>query len=136
MGIAPYFRTVLADKLKEWCNTHKNQKTGENYNLYRDGLKIYTTINSKMQQYAEEAVVQHMPVIQKKFKSVLAKEAAAVKLRNLPPRSFPDRKSTISVPPGKFIFVQGDHSDFVPSLNQPVREVCDMRGHAPRIRGE
>ena len=67
VGIAPYFRTVLADKLKEWCSTHKNPKTGEPYNLYRDGLKVYTTINSKMQQYAEEAVVTHMPVIQKKL---------------------------------------------------------------------
>jgi penicillin-binding protein 1A len=35
--------------------------------MYRDGLKIYTTIDSRMQQYAEEAVVQHMPVIQKKL---------------------------------------------------------------------
>lgn len=66
-GIAPYFRAVLADKLKEWCKTHENPKTGDSYNLYRDGLKIYTTINSRMQQYAEEAVVQHMPVIQKKL---------------------------------------------------------------------
>ena len=67
VGIAPYFRTVLADKLKVWCKAHENPKTGEPYNLYRDGLKIYTTIDSRMQQYAEEAVVQHMPVIQKKL---------------------------------------------------------------------
>lgn len=67
IGIAPYFRTVLADKLKAWCKKHENPKTGEPYNLYRDGLKIYTTIDSRMQKYAEEAVVQHMPVIQKKL---------------------------------------------------------------------
>jgi penicillin-binding protein 1A len=67
IGIAPYFRDVLKDYLKDWASTHKNQKTGEPYNLFRDGLKIYTTINSKMQQYAEEAVVQHMPIIQKKL---------------------------------------------------------------------
>ena len=67
VGIAPYFRTVLADKLKEWCKKHNNPKTGEAYNLYRDGLKIYTTIDSRMQKYAEEAVVEHMPVIQKKL---------------------------------------------------------------------
>ncbi len=71
VGIAPYFRVVLADKLKEWCKTHKNPKTGENYDLYRDGLKIYTTINSVMQQYAEESVEQHMPVIQKKLDYLL-----------------------------------------------------------------
>jgi penicillin-binding protein 1A len=67
IGIAPYFRAVLADKLKTWCKAHENPKTGEPYNLYRDGLKIYTTIDSRMQRYAEEAVVQHMPVIQKKL---------------------------------------------------------------------
>jgi len=70
-GIAPYFRAVLADKLREWCKTHENPKTGEPYNLYKDGLKIYTTINSRMQQYAEEAVVQHMPVIQKKLDQLM-----------------------------------------------------------------
>ena len=67
VGIAPYFRTVLADKLKDWCRKHQNPKTGEPYNLYRDGLKIFTTIDSRMQKYAEEAVVEHMPVIQKKL---------------------------------------------------------------------
>lgn len=42
-----------------WCN--KNKKiNGEPYNIYNDGLRIYTTINSKMQQYAEEAVTAHM----------------------------------------------------------------------------
>ncbi|MFO8235492.1 MAG: transglycosylase domain-containing protein [Bacteroidales bacterium] len=42
-----------------WCN--KNQKpNGEPYDLYKDGLKIYTTINSKMQEYAEEAVKEHL----------------------------------------------------------------------------
>ena len=67
VGIAPYFRDALKDYLKDWCFKNKNPKTGEPYNLFRDGLKIYTTINSKMQQYAEEAVTQHMPVIQKKL---------------------------------------------------------------------
>lgn len=71
VGIAPYFRSVLVDKLKEWCKNNTNIKTGENYDLYRDGLKIYTTINSKMQAYAEEAVVQHMPVIQRKLNEIL-----------------------------------------------------------------
>ncbi len=77
-GIAPYFRVVLAEKLKEWCKTHENPKTGEPYNLYRDGLKIYTTIDSKMQQYAEEAVVQHMPVIQKKLDWIMKNNGTAM----------------------------------------------------------
>ncbi len=71
VGIAPYFRTALAEKMKTWCKANTNPKTGENYDLLRDGLKIYTTIDSKMQQYAEEAVVQHMPIIQKKLNSLL-----------------------------------------------------------------
>lgn len=65
VGIAPYYRRALLDILKNWCNTHRNPKTGEPYDLYRDGLKIHTTIDSRMQRYAEEAVEQHMPVIQK-----------------------------------------------------------------------
>ena len=71
MGIAPYFRTVLAEKLREWCKTNTNVKTGEPYDLYRDGLRIHTTIDSRMQQYAEESVTQHMPVIQQKLNSLL-----------------------------------------------------------------
>jgi len=71
VGTAPYFRDVLKDKLKAWCAAHKNPKTGEPYDLFRDGLKIYTTIDSKMQQYAEEAVEEHMPQIQKKLDGLM-----------------------------------------------------------------
>lgn len=67
VGIAPYFRNELASKLKDWCKTHTNPKTGDPYDLYRDGLKIYTTIDSRMQKYAEQAVEEHMPIIQKKL---------------------------------------------------------------------
>ncbi len=42
-----------------WCQKNK-KKDGSNYNIYTDGLKIYTTLNSKMQQYAEEAVQEHV----------------------------------------------------------------------------
>ena len=67
LGIAPYFRQVLAEKLKEWCRTHKNPKTGEPYNLYRDGLKIYLTIDSRMQAHAEEALHERMKSLQRQF---------------------------------------------------------------------
>jgi penicillin-binding protein 1A len=73
LGIAPYFRSVLSKKLIEWCKTHKDPTTGRNYDLYRDGLKIYTTIDPKMQLYAEEAVVRHMANMQKRFNSQLSK---------------------------------------------------------------
>ena len=47
------------DPLYGWCNKNK-KKNGENYNVYTDGLKVYTTIDSRMQKYAEEAVYQHV----------------------------------------------------------------------------
>ena len=72
-GIAPYFRSVLTKKLLDWCSTHKDPKTGDNYDLYRDGLKIYTTIDPKMQLYAEEAVIKHMTAMQKTFNRQLGK---------------------------------------------------------------
>jgi penicillin-binding protein 1A len=72
-GIAPYFRSVLTKKLQDWCNTHKDPATGEKYDLYKDGLKIYTTIDPKMQLYAEEAVVRHMTSMQKNFNRQLSK---------------------------------------------------------------
>jgi penicillin-binding protein 1A len=45
-GIAPYFRDILRGDLKKWCKEHTNPATGQPYNLYTDGLKIYTTIDS------------------------------------------------------------------------------------------
>jgi penicillin-binding protein 1A len=74
MGIGPYFRAVLSKRLGEWCKTHQDPKTERPYDLYRDGLKIYTTIDSKMQLYAEEAVVLHMSAMQKKFNAQLGKD--------------------------------------------------------------
>lgn len=64
---APYFIDVLRNDLKDWCKEHKNPRTGEPYNIYKDGLKIYTTIDPRMQLYAEMAVARHMPNLQKVF---------------------------------------------------------------------
>jgi len=66
-GIAPYFRDVLRDEIKKWCRENSNPKTGNPYDIYRDGLKIYTTINPRMQEYAEVAVFRHMQNLQKVF---------------------------------------------------------------------
>jgi penicillin-binding protein 1A len=63
-GFAPYFREVLKEELKEALEG-LTRPDGEPYNIYDDGLKIYTTINTRMQQYAEEAVNQQMPVLQR-----------------------------------------------------------------------
>jgi len=58
-GQATYFREHLRSELKKWCKNHY-KADGAPYNLYKDGLKIFTTINSTLQQYAEEAVVEHL----------------------------------------------------------------------------
>jgi penicillin-binding protein 1A len=63
-GLAPYFRMVLGQEMKKWCKEHQ-KLNGDNYDLYRDGLKIYTTINPRMQLYAEEAVGKHISYMQK-----------------------------------------------------------------------
>ena len=47
------------DPLFGWCNKNK-KRDGENYNIYTDGLKVYTTIDSRMQEYAEKAAYQHV----------------------------------------------------------------------------
>jgi penicillin-binding protein 1A len=65
-GIATYFREYVRSFMHDW--TKENPKTdGSTYNIYSDGLKIYTTIDSKMQKYAEEAVDEHLKHIQKEF---------------------------------------------------------------------
>jgi len=66
-GLAPYFRAVLGEQLKKWCkeNTKPN---GDHYDIYKDGLKIYTTIDSKLQKYAEEAVKEHLSYYQGLFR--------------------------------------------------------------------
>lgn len=64
-GPAPYFREYLRDNfLKAWCESHINPETKKPYNIYKDGLKIYTTVDSRMQRYAEEAVNEHMHNLQ------------------------------------------------------------------------
>lgn len=66
-GLAPYLRENLRKYLEEWCETHE-KPDGTPYNLYKDGLKIYTTINSKMQLYAEQAVAEYLgKVLQPEF---------------------------------------------------------------------
>lgn len=65
-GIATYFRESLRLELIKWCKEHV-KSDGTPYNLYRDGLRIYTTIDSRMQRYAEEAVKEHLSPLQKTF---------------------------------------------------------------------
>jgi penicillin-binding protein 1A len=66
IGIAPYFRDVLKVHVSEQLKNTK-KSNGEAYNVNKDGLKIYTTINPKMQMYAEQAVAMHMASFQRGF---------------------------------------------------------------------
>ncbi|HOX82014.1 MAG TPA: transglycosylase domain-containing protein [Chryseolinea sp.] len=59
-GLATYFRREITNDLMRWCKEH-------NYDLWESGLKIYTTIDSRMQRYAEEAVEENMKAQQKAF---------------------------------------------------------------------
>lgn len=65
-GLATYFRQELRKELEEWCRNNTKPDGGA-YNLYTDGLKVYTTLNSSLQNYAEEAMKQHMKQLQKDF---------------------------------------------------------------------
>ncbi|KAF2515426.1 penicillin-binding protein [Flavobacterium zhairuonense] len=65
-GMATYFREYLRDYMKKWVTENK-KPDGSDYDIYKDGLKIYTTIDSRMQMYAEEAVSEHMKNLQQQF---------------------------------------------------------------------
>jgi penicillin-binding protein 1A len=67
-GIATYYRMELAKQVKEILSKSEHFKSGNQpYDIYKDGLKIYTTIDSRMQQYGEEAVDEHMHALQDLF---------------------------------------------------------------------
>jgi len=66
-GMAPYFRQEVEQEVKKILKDVKKPDSDEDYDIYKDGLKIYTTIDPRMQRYAEQAVEQHMKDLQKQF---------------------------------------------------------------------
>ncbi|WP_321423898.1 transglycosylase domain-containing protein [uncultured Bacteroides sp.] len=66
-GQALYFREAVAESLKDWCKEN-------NVDLYSDGLKIYTTLDTRMQKYAEDAVDKQMRIVQRNFNNHWGKE--------------------------------------------------------------
>jgi penicillin-binding protein 1A len=86
-GMAPYFRAYIKNELLAWCRQNK-RSDGNPYNLYTDGLRIYTTLDSRLQAYAEEAMEKQMKTLQKTFGNQLdtrqLQTAATRKLRQLP----------------------------------------------------
>lgn len=119
LGLAPYFREYLrimltaqkpdrnryaswqgqkfyedslaweTNPLYGFCNKNK-KPNGDNYNIYSDGLKIYTTIDSRMQRYAEEAVREHIENLQIKFFQEKKGRSYAPFSRNLKPEEIKD----------------------------------------------
>ncbi len=72
-GLATYLREYLRSYMKDWCKHHR-KPNGEYYDVHKDGLKIYTTIDSRMQRYAEQAVREHFsteiqPAFERELKS-------------------------------------------------------------------
>ena len=65
-GLATYFRAYLQDFMKKWIKNNPKED-GSLYNIYRDGLKIYTTIDSRLQNIAETSVKEHMKNLQDEF---------------------------------------------------------------------
>ena len=72
-GIAPYFREEIRKQLLKWSASEKEQ--GNEYNIYTSGLKIYTTMDYKMQVLAEKAMKKHMSSLQKRFEKSYGKGA-------------------------------------------------------------
>ena len=72
-GSAPYLREYIRNYMKDWGGSHK-KSDGTYYDVHKDGLRIYTTIDSRLQKYAEKAVEKHMKeVIQPAFFKELAR---------------------------------------------------------------
>lgn len=65
-GIATYFRAYVQEFMKDWIEDNP-KPDGSSYSMYRDGLKIYTSVDYKMQAYAETAVEKHLKNLQKEF---------------------------------------------------------------------
>src|SRR5690606_35491438 len=73
-GIAPYFREHVRLYLKNWLRDY-NQNKDSSINIYTDGLKIHTTINYQMQQFAEEAMQEHLSKLQQLFEESYGENA-------------------------------------------------------------
>src|SRR5690606_34825062 len=72
-GIAPYFREEVRKQLLNWAK--EQQENGKDYNIYTSGLKIYTTLDFKMQQLAEKSMQEHLEKLQESFEKSFGKKA-------------------------------------------------------------
>ncbi len=110
-GLAPYFREEVRKRLLEWSKAQKEQ--GNEYNIYTSGLKVYTTLDFKMQKSAEEAMEEHMSTLQKQFEKSYGKDAPW-----LINKSLMDKIIRASVPYKKMIKNGKSHEKAIDSMNQ------------------
>ncbi|MEH6762051.1 transglycosylase domain-containing protein [Maribacter arcticus] len=80
-GIAPYFREEVRKEMLRWIADQNNNSS--DYNLYTSGLKIYTSLNFKMQKLAEEVMIEHMTKLQNDFEKSYGKNAPWIKDKKL-----------------------------------------------------
>lgn len=79
-GLAPYFRAQIKKQLDSLLKQEKYLKPdGDMYNIYHDGLKIYTTLDNTMQRYAEGAMKEHMSDLQRQFEKAYGQNAPWLK---------------------------------------------------------
>lgn len=81
-GIAPYFRAELQKKMRTWVSDH-NEQNNTSLNLFTSGLKIYTTLDYEMQKVAEEAMKEHMTVLQRAFEASYGNNAPWLKSQEI-----------------------------------------------------
>jgi len=114
-GLAPYFRKVAGNWLRQWA-------IDNGYDLYRDGLKIYTTIDSKLQTYAEESVTEHMKELQKHFDEHWKGKNPWIDERWREIRNFIDIRKKKTPQYKAFVAQYGEDSDSVDiMMNTPTR---------------
>ncbi|WP_111306714.1 transglycosylase domain-containing protein [Confluentibacter sediminis] len=79
-GLAPYFRAEIKRQLDTILQLKKFRKpNGDVYNIFQDGLKVYTTLDNKLQNYAENAMKKHMAALQKQYEKAYGKRAPWLK---------------------------------------------------------
>ena len=105
-----------------FCN--KNKKSdGTPYNIYTDGLKIYTTIDSRMQRYAEEAVNEHMQALQKNFFKEKKKRSYAPFARNMKPEDIETAMTHSMKQSDRYVRMKNEgssESEIRESFKQPI----------------
>ncbi|MEQ1588214.1 MAG: transglycosylase domain-containing protein, partial [Cyclobacteriaceae bacterium] len=114
-GLATYFREYLRQELVTWCEQYNVEHEEEPINLYTDGLKIYTTIDSRLQQYAEEAMQSQMTRIQKTFYTHWGKRD--------PWQQYPGYLDEVILKSDRYqsFTAQGlSHEEIIAAMNKPV----------------